>query len=632
MTKPLKILNQYWGHKAFRGSQEKVIEAVMENRDVLALMPTAGGKSVCYQVPALLRDGICVVVSPLVALIEDQVNQLKKKGIKAIALTGGLSYDDLIKQLDNCTYGKYKFLYLSPERIQQTLVRERISQMPVNLFAIDEAHCISQWGHDFRPAYLQCSLLRDLKPEVNMIALTATATKLVAGDIVTNLQFSNSVIFKDSFQRSNLTYEVVVDENKLLRLYELCDSVLKSGLVYVRTRRSTQELATFLRKKGITADYFHGGLPKKEKDKKLQLWLNNDIQFIVATNAFGMGVDKADVELVVHYHIPDCIENYFQESGRAGRDGYPARAVLITNDAEEQAARNRFFETMPDPAFMSLLYRKLNNYFQISYGEGNDQLFSFNFNVFCETYGLNQSLVYNGLQILDQYSVLAVSQSFNRRTQLQFLVGKSALIAYLAKNQNMANIVQNILRTYGGIFDFMTRINSVIIAKKSKTDEAVVLQVLNRLSQDGIIDYQAGHTDLEIRFLVPREDDHTINAFVPQMKEHQQRKTDMFQAMLHYVSNSGQCRVQQLLGYFSEDFKETCGHCDVCFNNLKELKTNVDTISSEILTILDQSNKTSRELIKSLPYTEKEVLMMLQQMLENDLIAINAKNEYLRLV
>ena len=274
MATPLDILNQYWGHTAFRGSQQEVIQAVLDNQDVLALMPTAGGKSLCYQIPALLKEGICVVVSPLIALIEDQVHQLKKKGVKAIALTGGLKYDDLIMQLDNCMYGKYKFLYLSPERIQQTMVRERIAQMPVNLFAIDEAHCISQWGHDFRPAYLECSLLRDLKPEVNMIALTATATKLVASDIITNLKLRNSVLFKDSFQRPNLIYEVIVDENKLLRLFELCESVQKSGLVYVRTRRNTVDLAAYLTKKGILSDYFHGGLHKKEKEKPLLNWPN----------------------------------------------------------------------------------------------------------------------------------------------------------------------------------------------------------------------------------------------------------------------------------------------------------------------------------------------------------------------
>ena len=602
----------------------------MNNQDVLALLPTAGGKSLCYQIPALLREGICVVVSPLIALIEDQVGQLKQKGIKAIALTGGLKQDDLIKQLDNCMYGKYKFLYLSPERLQQTMVRERVAQMPVNLFAIDEAHCISQWGHDFRPAYLECSLLRDLKPEVNMIALTATATKLVAQDIVTNLNFRNPVFFKDSFQRSNLTYEVVVDENKLLRLYELCASVRNSGLVYVRTRRNTVELASYLNKKGISSDYFHGGLPKNEKEKKLQQWLNNEVKFMVATNAFGMGVDKPDVELVVHYQIPDCIENYFQESGRAGRDGNPARAVMITNAAEEIKTRNRFFESVPDPSFISLLYRKLNNYFQISYAEGKDELFSFNFNDFCETYKLNHSLVYNALQILDQYSVLSLSQSFRRRTELQFLVGKAALISYLEKNQDIAHIVQTLLRTYGGIFDFNTRINSNLIAKKSNVEEGVILDALNRLSKDQIIDYNAGHTDLEIRFLVPREDDHTINAFIPQMQEHQQRKTDQFEDMLQYVSNTKHCRVRQLLGYFSEKCENDCGTCDVCRNRLIELKTNMHSISSEILSVLDQSSKTSRELINSLPYTEKEILGMLQQMLENDLIAVNAKNEYLR--
>ena len=603
----------------------------MNNQDVLALMPTAGGKSLCYQLPAILKEGICIVISPLVALIEDQVQQLKNRGIKAIALTGGLNFEDLIKQLDNCTYGKYKFLYLSPERLQQSIVRERIAHMPVNLIAIDEAHCISQWGHDFRPAYLQCSLLRDIKPEVNVIALTATATKRVANDIITNLQLSNTALFKDSFQRSNITYELIADENKQLRLFELCDTILKSGLVYVRTRRNTVEIAAYLTKKGIPSDYFHGGLPKKEKEKKLERWLKNDIKFMVATNAFGMGVDKADVELVVHYQIPDCIENYFQESGRAGRDGYPARAVLITNPAEELKTRNRFFESMPDPSFISVLYRKLNNYFQVSYGEGKDQLFSFNFNKFCETYDLNHSLVYNGLQILDQYSVLSVSQSFSRKAQLQFLVGKAALISYLEKNQDIAHIVQNILRTYGGIFDFTTKINTVLVAKKSNVDEKLVLSVLERLSKDEIIEYNAGHTDLEIRFLVPREDDHTVNAFVPQMKEHQTRKTDMFEAMLQYVSNFKECRVKQLLRYFSENIDENCGHCDVCQSKLNVSKADDKDISTDILNILQRNNKTSRELIRSLPYGEKRVLNMLQHLLENDLIAINAKNEYLRL-
>ncbi|MGB5237112.1 MAG: ATP-dependent DNA helicase RecQ [Flavobacteriaceae bacterium] len=630
IQEPLNILKKYWGHQSFRGSQAEIIEAVLSGQDVLALMPTAGGKSLCYQIPGLIREGICIVVSPLIALIQDQVSQLKKRDIKAIALTGGLSQDEVIKQLDNCIFGNYKFLYLSPERLQQSLVQERIAEMPVNLWAIDEAHCISQWGHDFRPAYLECGVLRDMKPEINMIALTATATQPVAKDISDQLRFHNFRTFKDSFQRPNIAYRVIADENKNNRLYSLCTAVKRSGIVYTRTRRNTLEISTYLNKKGISATFYHGGMSREDKQSKLRSWMNNKSKIIVATNAFGMGVDKPDVELVAHFQIPDCLENYFQESGRAGRDGSEAQAVLIYDPGDQRKAKEQFLDTIPDVAFLKLLYRKLNSFFQISYGEGKDQVLQFNFNAFCEAYKLNSSLVYNGLRIMDQHSVLSLSQNFQRRTLIQFSVGKNILMNYLDKNRDIAVLVQNLLRTYGGVFDFETRINTRLIAKKSAVKENTILKALEQLQKDSIISYQAGHTDLEITFLVPREDDTTIYRFAPELKALRRMKSEKLRHMFNYIENTKQCRSKQLLRYFGENILENCGHCDVCVEKNYDSDSEAQNIRDKILTALEGHAYTSRQLIEHLMCNEHQLLTTLQSLLEDRMIAVNSKNEYVK--
>lgn len=625
---PTEVLQQYWGFNEFRGSQEKIINAVLNKQDVLALLPTGGGKSICFQVPAIVNDGICIVVSPLIALIQNQVDNLRKRGVKAIALTGGIPFDEVNDLLDNCMFGNYKFLYLSPERLQQEVVQNRIQKMNVNLIAIDEAHCISQWGHDFRPAYLECSKLRALLPETPMIALTATATKQVATDILDHLKYIDPMVVKDSFSRANIAFKIYWEEDKHYRLKQLCSKLNDSAIVYVRTRRLTQEIAEYLNNNNCSATYFHGGISKQEKEKKLNLWLQNKVQIIVATNAFGMGIDKPDVRLVVHYQIPDCIENYYQEAGRVGRDGQYAEAVLITNKTDQERVKKQFLSVLPDITFLKLVYNKLNNYFQIPFGEGSDAIFQFNFNAFCDIYSLNSMLTYNTLHILDQNSVLALSESFSKKATVRFMATKEQLFDYFEKNRFLVSITQTILRTYGGIFDFDTKLNIYLIAKKCNEKEAKVTKILEQLKKDEIISYTAQHSDLEITFLVPREDDSTINIFAKKVKERQQIKIENVDHMLGYIANQKKCRSKQLLDYFGETIYKDCGICDVCLNK-NDVSTAISkSVSQEITTALKDKSQTSRQLIETLPYDETIILKAIQALLEDGHLKINSKNEY----
>ncbi|MBT8185690.1 MAG: RecQ family ATP-dependent DNA helicase [Eudoraea sp.] len=624
---PKALLQKYWGFTEFRGSQEAIIESVLSGSDVLALLPTGGGKSVCFQIPALLNDGICIVVSPLIALIQDQVENLRAKGIKALALTGKLSFEEVDQLLDNGLYGNYKFLYLSPERLQQQLVQERLAHMNVNLFAIDEAHCISQWGNDFRPAYLGCAVLRTLHPEVPIIALTATATAKVAEDIIENLELRKPQSFKDSFSRANIAYSVLVEEDKRYCLKELC-LVAQSGIVYVRSRRAAEELSSYLNTQGISTAYFHGGISNDEKNKKLERWLTNEKKIMVATNAFGMGVDKADVSLVVHFQIPDSIENYYQESGRAGRNGQKAKAVVITNANDELQVQRQFLNVLPDLPFIKLLYKKLNTYFQIPYGSLTADTLQFRFNEFCDIYGFNTVMAYNALRILDQNSVIVLSQAFSRDSKLRFLATKNQIFDYLDKNRQIAAAVQVILRTYGGIFDFETKINLHLLSKKTSLTEEELHEILKRLHKDAIAEYQAKHSDLEITFLVPREDDLTINAFAPNVREYLKTKENNVASMLGYIKNTKVCRNRQLLAYFGEKAPKNCGKCDVCLDKSTKKGNQWQDIEKDILGLLQHENKSSRVLINEMPYASSKILEALQMLLEDRKIKINAQNQY----
>ncbi len=622
------ILKKNWGYDDFRGSQKEIIDNVLSGKDVLALMPTGGGKSICYQVPSLAMEGICIVVSPLVALIQDQVAQLKKRDIKAVALTGGIPPDELNDLLDNCLYGNYKFLYLSPERLQQTIVQERIPQMNVNLIAIDEAHCISQWGNDFRPAYLGCSILKELVPNIPMIALTATATPRVVNDIVENLELENVAIFKDSFSRSNINFRVKRSEDKLYQLKKYMDKVPGSAIVYVRSRKMSISLANFLIKNGISALFFHGGIPKSDKEEKLNLWLSGKVRAMVATNAFGMGVDKPDVRLIVHYHIPDSLESYFQEAGRAGRDGKPSTAIILTSKEDKDKAKQQFLSTLPDVAFVKKVYSKLNNYFQISYGELITDPLAFKFNEFCKRYEFNPNMTFNAIRILDQNSVLSLAENFKEKTTLQFVASKSGIFEYLDKNRKTAPIIQTILRTYGGITEYETKINLYMLSKKTGASEEHLKQVLQQLADDGIVEYQNNTSDLEITFLVPREDDHTINLFAKKIKDFNQVKQNNMAAMLGYISNKKVCRSIYLLNYFGEKTTEKCGTCDICTK--KEKVASPHDLEKRIMELLEIRPHSSRQLEKAIGANEKELLKTLERLLEDELVSLNFKNEYIK--
>ena len=625
---PKEILQKYWGFQDFKNSQEQIIHAVLGGQDVMALLPTGGGKSICFQVPALANDGICIVISPLVALIKNQVESLKSLGIKAIALTGGISHEEVNQLLDNCLYGNYKFLYLSPERLQQTLIRDRIQQMNVNLIAIDEAHCISQWGNDFRPAYLECSVIRDLVPNVPVIALTATATDLVIQDICENLKLNAPLKVKDSFARNNITFNVIWDEDKNYRLRELCREAKSSVIVYVRNRRMTVEIANYLTQLGHTATFFHGGISKKEKEERLDHWLTNKVKVMVATNAFGMGIDKADVGLVIHYQIPDSMENYFQEAGRAGRNGEPAQAVMILNQKDKSQVRNQFLGALPDVTFIKLLYNKLNNYFQIPFGEGSGETFQLPFNSFCDTYKLKANLSYNGLRILDQNSVISLTESFSQKTTIQFITSKREIFDYIDKHQVSAPIIQTILRTYGGVFDFNTKINVLLIAKKVNKTEKDIIRILEKMEKDEIIEYHAQHNDLEITFLVPREDERTINIFASKIKQIIAVKTENVNQILAYANNSTVCRSKQILSYFGEKTTPNCGKCDVCIQKNPVDQHIISIIKEEILKYLSINSQSSRDLTRILTYKDSSVLIALQGLLEDGKIRINSINQY----
>ncbi|PTM08054.1 MAG: RecQ family ATP-dependent DNA helicase [Bacteroidetes bacterium] len=630
MEHPIKILEHYWNFTSFKPLQEEIINSVIEGNDTFALLPTGGGKSLCFQIPALAKEGICIVISPLIALMNNQVAALKEKNIKAIALTSSYKYDELSTLLDNCIYGNYKFLYISPERLQQEIVHDRIRQMNVNLIAVDEAHCISQWGNDFRPAYKQIKLLRELQPSVNCVALTASAKPEVVEDAIKELDFIDSKVFKQSFYRSNLAYMVYETEDKLYKIKQILKKNPSSSIIYVRNRKSTLDISKALNSNGFKCTFYHGGLSPQEKEKNFSSWLNNRSQAIVATNAFGMGIDKPDVKTVIHTDLPDSLESYFQEAGRAGRNGNKAFAVILKNKNDEERVKNQFLSVLPNVDFIKQVYRKLCNYFQISYGEGAYTTHNFNFNKFCKTYNFNTILTYNAILVLDRNSIIILTQQFKRRSTVQIIVANSGLFSYIENNQEISVIIKSILRTYGGIFDQDVKINTLLIADKANVSEDTVINTLIKLEKDKIITLNLNKTDAEITFIEPREDDKTINRIANTIEVQNKQKVKQVNDVISYITNETVCKSQQLLNYFGESITTNCGICSVCINKASSSKSNSQINGIEIvISLLQKESLSSRDLLEKSTLTETVITETLKILLEKKAIRITEYNTYI---
>ncbi|MDG1779141.1 MAG: RecQ family ATP-dependent DNA helicase [Flavobacteriaceae bacterium] len=573
MSLPLQILERYWKHTKFRPQQQEIIEAVLNHQDCIALLPTGGGKSICFQIPALINDGICVVISPLIALMQDQVQSLTEKGIKAIALTNLDHSKDLERILDNCTFGDYKFLYLSPERLQNKLVQERLKLMNIRLVAVDEAHCISQWGHDFRPAYRSINIVRTLCPNATTIALTATATNQVLKDIEQQLELQQPKLFKHSFFRKNLTYKTLLFEDKNFKIKSLLKANKESALVYVGSRLATQQMSNMLNKNGCSSGYYHGGMSNKEKDSQYKQWMANDTKVMVATNAFGMGIDKADVSTVIHTHIPESLEHYFQEAGRAGRNQKPAQAVLLVGPNDIQSTRNWHINQIPNVDYLKLIYKKLCIYFQIAYGELSEEKHGFNFNSFCNLYSLPKRKTYNGLKVLERHGLIVFEEYFKKRASILFLVSHKSLSTVLAHDDQLRLIVTTILRTYEGIHSQETAIDIEKIAKILHIESSVIINHLNVLDAKEIVKFKSTNTDAQITFGQPREDDKAINRISKEVKTQNKIKLRKIQAVIDYIENNSICKSQQLLKYFGETQSKACGNCNVCLENNTQPRT-----------------------------------------------------------
>lgn len=616
-----QILIKYWGFSSFRPMQEDIIHSVLTGEDTLALLPTGGGKSICFQVPALAKEGLCIVISPLIALMKDQVENLKKRGIKATAIYSGMSKSEIDIAIDNCIYGDYKFLYMSPERLETKIIKARMPKMNVNLLAVDESHCISQWGYDFRPPYLRIADIRELIPDAPVLALTATATPNVVKDIQERLRFKEENVFQKSFERKNLVYAVVKEEDKLNRLLRVMRKVSGTGIVYLRNRRKTKEIAEFLKKNGVKADFYHAGLDPAARDKKQNEWVTDKTRVIAATNAFGMGIDKPGVRFVVHLDIPDCLEAYFQEAGRGGRDGNKAYAVMLYNDSDIIDAKKFHEQSFPELDTIKNIYNALGNYFQLATGSGKDVSFDFEIRDFSQKYGLKPITVFNSLKFLEKEGYLVTTAALRNPSKVHFTMDREELYKFQVRYKYFDNFIKMLLRSYGGIFSDYVKIDEQLIANRMGTGKKVIEHHLQRLAKFGVLHYLPRKEKPQIIFTRERLDKKEIRITPEHYRDRKKAAEERLQAVINYVENDNKCRSQQLLAYFGETESRRCGHCDVCLqrNKLELSRFEFDQVLNQIKPSLQKQPLKLEEvvtLVKKIP--ENKTLKVIQWLLDNE--------------
>lgn len=618
-----KILFQYWGYSNFRSLQEEVIRSVCQGNDTLALMPTGGGKSITFQVPALAMDGICIVVTPLIALMKDQVENLRKRDIKALMIHSGMTAREIDITLDNACFGKYKFLYLSPERLQTDLFKARVQRMKVNLLAIDESHCISQWGYDFRPSYLEIAEVRKLLPNVPVLALTATATAKVVSDIMLRLAFRSPRVLQKSFERKNLVYIVRNVEDKHGYLLRILQREQGCGIVYARNRGKTKELALMLQQNGISADFYHAGLTSELRNMKQDKWKSGEIRVIVATNAFGMGIDKPDVRVVVHVDLPDSLEAYFQEAGRAGRDEQRAYAVLLYNKSDEQKAEQRIRIEFPEVELIKQIYQAACNYKQIPYGAGKDTAYDFSLTDFSRKYKFYPGTVFSAFKFLQQENLAQLTEDIDNPSRVLFEVNRDDLYKIQIKNPDTDKLIKSLLRAYTGLFSNFTPIDEEYLARVMTSNTQAVYQGLLRLSSLRVISYiPRKHTPLLI-LLEERLDERNIRISAEHYAEARKRYTGRIKHILHYAASQTQCRSQLLLTYFGETATAPCGQCDVCKakNELNIRKHQFDQLRKQVETMLNQQPLSVDQLLQAAP-EEEQLLKVIRWLIDHEQIVL----------
>lgn len=622
---PLSILNHYWHHDSFRPMQEEIIQSVLERKDTLALLPTGGGKSVCFQVPALLMDGLCLVISPLIALMQDQVESLNRKKISAAVLHSGMTMTDLRRTLQQATQGTYKFLYVSPERLESAVFREYLPALDICLIVVDEAHCISQWGYDFRPSYLRIAALRDELPETPLIALTASATPGVQQDIIEKLKLQNPGLFRQSFERPNLSYSVFSADSRINKVTDILNKVPGSSIVYCGTRKQTKEITHLLSLQHIAADYYHAGLSPDERLQKQQAWISGSTRVMVCTNAFGMGIDKPDVRTVIHYDVPDCIENYYQEAGRAGRDGKKSFAVLLHQWDTVATLQELPDKKFPPIAQVQHIYQALADYLHVPVGNGEGLYYDFDLATFIKNFQLDLFQVINTLKILEQEGHISFTENIFLPTQVMFTADRNTLETFQQSYPDLEELVKCMLRTYEGILDNRVSIQERQLARLCRMDAAKITGMLQRLQAFGIIEYLPQKQTPQIHYLLNRAPAKYLHIDQDRYLQRKQLYTERVNAMIRFIELKTDCRSRYIASYFGDPDTHDCGICDNCLTKKrKEIPpAEFDAIKTQVLASANTHITVNTLLTQLRQYSQEKIWAVIGYLQDENIIYID---------